>query len=235
MNIRGHEQTSYENLIRSILRRVPLLKTRQLILCLKNCYSISKAESIHALIIAQSHGYVMNSVDGYSMTSGQYVALTGDRFFDMVNYQSDKCIIKPISSIRDFCDRNLVDAMWIVADKMPQSIDFVVSNSPWFITFDTPIDSTNEIGCLYQITNIPREKELVRLQLLRSLAPIQYKNMRKGIRRIAIIENEQHSFLIPRIGFSHIVAIDEEDEAGYRVVEKRAEEGRWDDEKIQML
>ena len=89
-------------------------------------------------------------------------------------------------------------------DMLPDSMDFVLTNKPYQITF-----ASRKTNRLYEIIVIPEDEEELRIAMLNEIPHDYYDEMKNVIRRIAIIEVEDHEWKIPKnMGFTHIVAID---------------------------
>lgn len=240
----------YETFVRSILKRVPLLKTEQLIKALVNNFEdIDKDVAKSILFAIQRRGYVMLSETGWAMTQAMYLGLTSDKFFDGViknnayripekiyQFGIDKETEKngPLKeiTIEEEVHKNrlqLQKCMWLVIDMLPDSFDFVVTETPWNVVFvSEPSDDRD--GLLYQITYIPSKNEDLHIEILKSLPKIEDKELRENIRRIAIMEDERHAWKLPYIGFSHICVIDDNEEAHYRILNTgRKREDMWKD------
>ena len=222
-----YDLEKYSKFICSILRKVPCIKTEILHLCLKNAFSdldIYAAKDI--LFELQAEGDCLLSEDGWTITKGTYYQLSNDNFRDNIKYFNDYRLpaIEPlISNI----DKDDVDVMWIVADMMPLAKDFIVCDIPWNIMFDTY--TKDSPGKLVQIIKLPKDIEDLRIELLKcSKNIVPDESVRDSIKRIALIENKEHSWKVPRLGFTEICVLDPETPRGFRVIERR-KEGVWDD------
>lgn len=218
----------YEPYIRSILKRLPLCYTAQLVRCLINTYDGMDEKMANEVLLAiQRKGYVYLSSDGWAMTKGMYQRIINDRYSYEENANDKKCRLKNMSEKIKEANviTDAIDCFWLVIDLIPASNNFIVGLEPWSIVFDTP--SKNEDGKLIQITKIAKNKEFARFELLKSLEDDFTKRFRTCIKRFAIIENEAHAPLVPHIGFTHICVLDPNTSRGYRLVEKRTGEEVW--------
>ena len=220
----------YDRVIDSILKRTGIIKLRQLELCLMNYFGVTEDEAYRIIANSSRSGHVLLSRDGYALKKSYYVYISGDKFFDKISWKQTTKIDEDIGRYTDVIDQNILSAMWVVADKMPESYEFsTLGSSPWFVNFDTESTIDDDSNSrLYQITRIPANKEDARIEMLKRMPPIASKHTRKTITRIAFIENTDHVFKIPYIGIRFVVAVDENDPAGYVVLEDRGEDA-WKD------
>ena len=241
-------ESKYEVFIKNILKSIPILRAKQLIICLEKTFeecASNKELPLEILKALQRKGMLMLTYDGYVMTRGAYVYLTNDKFFDNVDLndsirikdkmavirfeKNNKRIVTKTGDTKDLIDRreqDLIDAMWIAADMMPGSKDFIVSAYPWLLTF---INEEQENSKLFEITKISSKNETAKVQLLKRLPVISDQETRETVRRIAIIDNPEHAWAVPYVGFKYICVLDENCPQNYRVIEKRENEILWKD------
>lgn len=241
-------ETKYEGFVKNILKTIPILQAKQLVICLENSFeecAENKGLSVEILKALQRKGALMLTYDGYVMTRGAYVYLTNDKFFDNVDLNDNIRIKEKMSVIRFEKDnkrvvtktgdtndlisqqeRDRIEAMWVVADMMPGSKNFIASAYPFIFTY---INEDQENSKCYEITKISEKNEFAKIELLKRLPVISDKRARETVRRIAIIENEKHAWEIPHIGFKYICVIDKNSPQNYRVVEKRDNDILWKD------
>ena len=241
-------ESKYEVFVKNILKVIPILQTKQLIICLEKTFEECTANTALApeiLKALQRKGMLMLTYDGYAMTKGAYVYLTNDKFFDNVDLndsirikdkmavirfeKNNKRIVTKTGDTKDLIDQkeqDLIDAMWIVADMMPGSKDFIASAYPWLLTF---INEEQENSKLFEITKIPAKNEFGKIQLLKQLPVISDKETRETVRRIAIIDNANHAWEVPYVGFKYICVLDDDSPQNYKVIEKRNNEDLWTD------
>ena len=109
---------------------------------------------------------------------------------------------------------------------MPLSSNFMIGASPWYIQFIT--DPSDEKGTrLYQITTFRNGEEMAMEELLLSLRPLEHEAFRKQIRRIAILDNPEMTWCVPKLGFTSICMLDPDDQYRLRIIEKRSVEEAW--------
>ena len=212
----------YQKLVASILKKIPYIRTDILLLCLKNTFSeLSLDHAKRILFELQSNGDCLLSEDGWTLTKGIYYQLSSDTFRDNIRYFNYYRLPKANDLIVAL-DTDDVDVMWIVADMMPIDNDFIVCDIPWNIMFE-------KNGKLVQLIKIPAENEDLRIELLKcSKNIIPNESLWPQIKRVALMENKDHAWKIPHLGFSEICVLDASKPHGYRVVERRTE-GLWDD------
>ena len=221
----------YESFVKDITRTASLIKTDQLRLMIANYFNQPFETTENVMLALQRNNVVLMSVDGWSMTVGQYMRLTGDRFLQARNsYNSDSYNRLPSmdARCRDI-NRALSKSLWLVADMMPDAKDFVIASQPWAVAFVTE-PTEKRASCLYQITYVSKGHEFTRSELLKSLPKISSNHVKDGIRRICILDDGDYAFRIPYIGFSHIVEIDHTQKRHYRVVETRTGKDKWKDD-----
>ena len=240
----------YEELIRNLLKRVPVLRTKQLRIAMQKAFEGMTESVASAILVAlQRQGYLLLTDDGWTITKGQYLKLTGDKFFDETRergrelnklgskvhiYEIDGADrIKTEASIEELMGKkmkDIVDCMWAVTDMMPDSEEFILSCPPFSLSFATPGDEENP-GKIFEIIKINSSSEDATVRLLFDLPKIEEKEMKSYIHRIAIIENPDHAWKVPYLGFSAICCLDENEDCGFRVIEKRPNEEAWKDDR----
>ena len=216
----------YKEFIQSIVRKVPILRTEQLSAALVNTYDVNYKDALAILRELQNVGVLLLSEDGYAMTRQAYLKLMGGRKIEGAK-TSYAAKISPMHELvaKNEYYLNLIDCMWIVVDMLPLSQRFVVCPEPWDIVFDTASDDDNP-SMFYQITRIPADREDVRCELLKCVRKIS-DYMRDKTVRIAIMDNENHNWMVPHIGFSHIVKLDPSNYRHYVITETRSGDDLW--------
>lgn len=248
----------YEDFVRRVMAKAPILYTRQLISAMVNEFAYSSmTENFVANVVlpeVQRRGYIMMSESGWVMTSMMYRMLSGDRFsvgynlhgpyklnktIDVYSNDSESIIESSTPDVlvaklpcgRDRLDE--IDAMWIVCDNMPNSDDFILgATPPWDAMFTIPVDPAGEAkasGNLIQITRIHHATLSADIERLRSLPRVLAKSQQDMIQRLAIIDDEEDMKYIPYIGFRFICKIDFTSPTGYRIIGNRAPEHAWDE------
>ena len=223
-----YELERYQNYIRSIIRRIPILKTEQLKIAMRKTFKGINADNAAEILTAlQRRGDVLLSPDGWAMSKGGYKTLTGDKFNERLLNDLDYRLPKMSLTIRNFgLSMDVIDCFWVAIDMMPSSNDFVINTQPFVILFDTD-ENKDEISKVYEITKIPKSREDSRCELLRQLAKISDKGIQERTVRIALIEDENHAWMIPHIGFSYICVLDEKEKSHVRIIEKRDFKEAW--------
>ena len=221
----------YADFVKHITQTVPLIKTEQLKLMIANYFNQPLESTDSVMFALQRNSIVLMSVDGWSMTTGQYIRLTGDRFLQQRNIHNEDEYnrLPKMDNICREVNRPLSKAMWLVANMLPDSKDFILAAQPWAVAFVTE-EKEGRLSCLYEITYIARGYEYTRSEMLKELPKIKSNHVKDGMRRICILDDEGYAFRVPYIGFSHIVVIDHSKENHYRVVETRDLKERWKDD-----
>ena len=234
----------YEDFVKHVTRTAPLLKTEQLRIMISRYFGQTMESIDEVLFALQRNQAILMSSDGWTVTVGEYIKLTGDRFLRRRNnyeaYGETTDEYNRLIGMDDKCsdvNRPLSKALWLVADMMPDSIDFAICESPWVVAFATPPYTAEESpngkeipSLLYEITYIAKGYESTRTELLRVLPKIQSNHAKDGIRRICILDDPEYAFRVPYIGFSHIVTMDPTSPRHYRVIETRKKDIRWKDD-----
>lgn len=219
---------NYQNIVKEILNKIGICRTRQLVNCLKNRFKeLDDEGALDILRALQRNRYLMLSQDGWTLTVGAYMQFANDKFFDKtITSPTEFAIPYDIGQILNI-NKNIVNSMWIVADMFPDSKDFVLCNSPWDICFSTMPNEKHK-GRLFQITTIGKGEENSKAELIKSLPAVSSESFRDVIRRIAIIEDENMAFKVPHLGFFFICKIDEKSPIGYKIIEQR-KDNVWSD------
>ena len=240
----------YEELVRNMLKRVPVLRTQQLNISLKKTFQgMTDAVASAILLSLQRQGYLLLTDDGWAITKGMYLKLTADKFFDETRdrgremnklgsvihtYEIDGSDrIKTEASIDELMGQkmhDIVDCMWAAVDMMPDSEDFILSCPPFTVSFATPSDEDRD-GKLFELIKINAGNEDATIRLLYDLPKIEDAEIKKIVNRVAIIENEAHAWKVPYLGFSAICCLDKNEECGFRIIEKRNSEESWKDDR----
>lgn len=237
----------FEGFIKELLERVPFLETRLLRFFLAKRFGIALSDPfINKMITAaQRDGYLVVSTAGYTLSKRMYYSLTGDQKDDSIEtsnicylgdtmdvYENNPYGVKETKPVQEFIARDtkeLMECMWVVADLMPQSKNFVTSCYPWNVVME--VDTSDERVKICEITRITKRNEDARIQLIKDFCNSDTPRNKKAVMRIAVIDNEEHAFLVPYLGFVYIVVLDETSPNGYRVIEKREKEEAWKDAK----
>ncbi len=223
----------YEEFVKHITRTAPLIKTEQLKLMIANYFS-QTLESTDAVMFAlQRNQTILMSQDGWSMTVGQYIRITGDRFLQGRNsYGASTDEFNRLPNMNDKCsviNKPLSESLWIIADMLPDAIDFSLAASPWAAAF-TSRATDDRPSHLYEIAFIEEGYEFTRTEMLKIQPKITSNHVKNGLVRICILEDESYAFRVPYIGFTHIVTIDHSKPTHYRIVETRKGMDRWKDD-----
>jgi len=220
----------YCEFLDSIMKRIHLCKTHQLIKAFKNCYKDMNDSFAAEIIFAlQRQGHVLLSEDGWAITKSMYQRITNDKFFENLRIHKTFRLESLDYEIKKYgFDEDLLDCFTIAIDMMPNSLGFTIGENPWEIIFDTQGGESKE-SKLYQITKISDSNEIARIEFLKSLPKIADDSIKNVVQRIAIIDNPKHAFLVPHIGFTYIVKLDSRYTRGYTIVEKRTGDDIWRD------
>ena len=96
-------ESKYEVFIKNILKSIPILRAKQLIICLEKSFeecASNKELPLEILKALQRKGMLMLTYDGYVITRGAYVYLTNDKFFDNVDLNDSIRIKDKMAVIR---------------------------------------------------------------------------------------------------------------------------------------
>lgn len=211
------------------------------------------AQSI--LTAIQRNGYVLMNEDGWAMTKSAYLQLTNSKFGENISphgsyrienelkrirYRENgvRDVIKsgPVESFITTKRLEDIDAMWIIADMFPDSENFTAGTPPFNFLFiqegEKPCEENDyqEVPSIcYEVAYVSKTNENAAIAMMNSLPPITDEKMRESIKRIVILEEYRHPWMIPYCGVSHICKIDPESDINYSVVEVRNDDERWKD------
>ncbi len=147
---------------------------------------------------------------------------------------------------------NQIDCMWYVIDNLPESRNFSLNCSYPFTLFfekgpsaedsepvfevdpDTLEIKTkapeNTESTLVAVAKVPAKSEHAMREAFRLLPPVTDKDLQRAIKRVAVIENRDHAFNIPYVGFKEIIAVNYKNTAKYYdVIETRGDDSAWQD------
>lgn len=221
MDINNLDQ--YKDFIKDFMYWFNPLKTEQLELALcKYFKDVDTADAKEIISRCQSKRYVLTSPDGWAMTRGVYVQLTGDSKYEYMKASSENMLPVMNNFVINSCNTERLNCLWVLIDMLPASMDFVVTHKPFQLSF------TNKNNILYECIYISSENESAKVEMLNLLPRDLFEDAKSAIRRIVIMENPNNAIKIPKgIGVRYILAIDDSKKTHYRVVEKR--ENIWDE------
>jgi len=217
----------YEQFITDLIDKVSFMRTQTLVNCICRYYGkVYEADALMHIRNVQKLGYILVTADGWCLTKAKYRSMCDDKNFSNITL-NNSYRLDSIKGLRiTASDRNYADAMMVVADMMPLSSDFMIGASPWYIQFITA-EKEARASRLFQITTFKAGEEMAMEELLLSLRPVEHDEFKAQLRRIAILENPNMSWCVPRIGFTTICTLDNTASSGLKVVEKRAPEDAW--------
>lgn len=235
----------YQQFVESIINKCGVLRTNTLINCLMKYYANieSRSDALYILRALQDFTDLMLTDDGYAITKGCYLRLVDDpalmniRFGKVENLAMERLEKLPadIIHINDSYDEDLLECMTIVADMMPDSRYFMVTGYPWMIQFivnarGNPDEKGYRPSRLFQICKIENANEIPFSILLNSLPEFSDAEYKEHVRRVAIIDNANQSYLVPKLGFTAICTYDPDNiETEYKIVETRSQDIAWQD------
>lgn len=212
----------YLNFIRKIIKKVHVMKCDQIIRALMIKFEIKGSNARRLLLLAQRRNILAISTDYYAMTIQYYKMITDDVFLDRLALNDlNNNIVFPIYPMIEYHERNLIKCLDVVVEMMPYSEDFIVTPSPFIITFDVPfIENEKESiqSAVYQITFFDDENFLTKTAMVEAVGKVEDYKMQKIIKRIAIVESTDKLYLIPHMGYSKIILSTDE---GIEIIEKR--------------
>lgn len=227
----------YQQFVESIINKCGVLRTNTLINCLMKYYANieNRSDALYILRTLQEYTDLMLTDDGYAVTKGCYLRLADDPALMNMRYVDMEKLPADIIHINDSYDEDLLECMTIVADMMPDSRYFIVTGYPWMIQFivnarGNPDEEGYRPSRLFQICKIENANEIPFSVLLNSLPEFSDAEYKEHIRRIAIIDNANQSYLVPKLGFTAICTYDPDNiETEYMIVETRSQDVAWED------
>lgn len=223
----------YEELIDSILKRTPLLRTMQLKVMLYKYFkdkdegmSSDLAEEI--IFACQRMGKLLLSEDGWCMTKTQYKRLLCSHEDEHIDTHSTFRLGKMDSLCRNHCPE-ITALMWVIAYEYPASQNYVVSRYPYSISYiPTGKDVKKENAKLYQLCYIKSQEELATFQLLLNVSDVddQFKPV---IRRVALFEDDELADELVAVGFNYILKVDDTSPKHFAKVGTRKVADAWAD------
>ena len=211
--------------IKSILRKVHILKKSQLVICLKKKFNIDDEMANYAINIALLNGHLILSLDGYAMTLGFYRFATEDTRYEQLAFNDPEIKFRhPMKNMIPIPNKRIIDCMSLVADMMPYSENFGINQEPFLVHFVTEPDEKGRLkvpSCFYQIAYISHDTAQRTMLQLRHTEDIDHEEFKPMIKRLAIVEDEDDTQFIPYVGFTNIVKFD--GKGTYKVIETRKE------------
>ena len=214
----------YRSFAKELLYYFNPMKTEQMQRAFMKYYANMSDELVRSILYKlQDHRVILMSSDGWLMSRGKYVQLTGDSRYDMLTNGSYTLLPDMKGYVDNQCNMKLINCLWILIDMLPASLDFTLTHKPFQISF---MSKKRE---LYQVIYIPTLEEPARFEMLRALPNDLLDDVKKAIKRIVILEDEKSADRVPQgRGIRFILVIDDSTKTHYRVVQKR--ENIWEDE-----
>lgn len=246
-----YTEKDYNDLIVEVTEKVPFMETKQLKRMLLRAFELDEKRQTKALRKAQRDGHIVMSESGYVLTKRYYDSLTGDQFDDGLT-KNEPCYLKETVDIYrempyeiretlpilDAIKKEdpmadsileLKNAMWVIADLMPQTRKFIVAHTPWTVMAE--VRTSDNVKKILEILVVTDRNEDIRLQMFDNTVAKEKLNgmQRRSLMRIAIIDDPEHTYKIGRVGFSNIVTINSEKRNGYDIIEQRDKDEVWAD------
>ena len=214
----------YRSFARELLYYFNPMRTEQMERAFMKYYAKMTDELVHSILFKlQDHRVIMMSSDGWLMSRGKYVQLTGDSKFERLTGGRYTLIPDVKGYVENQCDLKLVCCLWVLIDMLPASLDFALTHKPFQISF---MSKKRE---LYEVIYIPELEEPAKFELLRQLPNDLHDIAKKAIKRVVILENEKSTGQVPQgRGIKFVLTLDDSTKTHYRIVEKR--DNNWDDE-----
>ena len=224
------ELNAYEQFVVDVLENVHFVGTHTLVTSLINYFPRLYPKNAYLYIHScQRLGYIITSADGWCISKCHYHQMRPE---DKDLSSIDSFRNNSIESIDGLhvskTDRNIADCMMVVADMMPLSEDYILSPSPWYVSFVAKSELDPK-GRLFQITTFREGEEEAMGELLISGYNFTDEEFRKQVRRIAILDDPKKTKAVPKLGFANLCVIDFDKPNGLEIVEKRTPEERWND------
>lgn len=216
--------------IRSVLDDVSVIKKDIVEKILLNKYSPHVSVAYVDMIMRkmQARNDLLLSSDGYVMTRGAYVRITGDRFFNELKIGYNEKVKDGIDYTCSRDGTSIIPCMYIYADLQPYSEYLLKNKEGWDISFIT-VEHDEKPSRLYSVAYFAKGYESIKAELLlmseRGLEHVE----KERIRRIALFENPEMSFLSPKgIGITSVACLDENEQCGFRVIRAIPADEAWD-------
>lgn len=224
---RDNEET--ESFIKSVMNKVSVVTVELLCYMLKNQFEDTVNDSYIGFLLRhlQNDGILLLSEDGYVMTKGAYVSLTDDIFFDNLLPTASYRVKSGIdySKSRDGID--CVDCMWFLATMLPKVSEYIINTGVWDLQFIVAPDEKHDAR-LYQVVKFKKGYEVAKSLLIESTQHIENERDRLQIRRIALFDDENMVFKVPKkCGFNFVAVTDSKQQQHFRILERIKVEDAW--------
>lgn len=199
-------------------------------MCENYFYPLLTDEAVDVILRKmQSYRYLLISEDGYIMTRGAYVKLTGDRFFNNLLKGYTFRVRRGLDYTQSREGTKILDCLWVYADMIPYSENLMVNKGGWDVTFTTK-QHDNVPPRIYNVENFERGTESINAERLRLQEKDNKPNDIKCIRRMALFQNPDRTYLSPvGIGITSIACIDHEEESHFCVLENIPLDKAWEE------
>lgn len=220
----------YFDAMKRILQCCPCIRIKTLKTILVKSYKILDEKYANLIIEnMQYHGYVLLTDDGWAITKSFYEVMSSDIYYEKLQHGDKNLLPSGMIDLSEFSwVQTVADCMVVCADMFPLAEDFVTGSAPWYVSFAT-YPTERKQSRLFQITKIISGMELSNHMLLMNIDRYTEEQRRNVIRRIAIVESENAAYMVPYIGFTAIVMLDEKQAIGYRILQQRSGEEVWQD------
>lgn len=216
--------------IRMHLKIISVIKLEVLLKIVLNYYYPSLTENSALMIMRemQNKRYLLLSEDGYVMTTGAYVKMTGDIFYNQLLHNYTYRVKAGLDYTKSRDGINPIDCLAVYAELIPYSENLVIGKGVWDVVFNT-VEHDGELAKLYCVKKFPDGYESVYADSLK-MAEYNYDPVDKvQIRRVALFDNPERSYLTPRgYGFTTIACVNYESEMLFDILEVNEWSDAWD-------
>lgn len=239
----------YADFVRTITSKIPVLHTQQIVLAMTKYFpGCSEGFCLYVLQEMQNDNRLLLSNNGWAMTSHMYKMITNDRWLMGIDLHNDAHMpdvltvydseehkqIVETGTVDDLLGKlpngrtkkKQIDAMWVASYLMPDSSNFIVNCSPWTMVFTHEDD---ESGLLIEVMRLPAKGFSTNCEMLLDMNAPADETARKFIQRFALVDDERFIADVPKIGFKWVAVMDQTCDHGFRLMETRKLEHRWDD------
>lgn len=218
--------------VREFLQNVPVVRTYTLArMLVRKCESEITYEYAYSLLREmQSRYMLLLSEDGYVMTRGAYLRMTGDKYFDnllpLYNYRVKEGLNYATSSV----GTGAIMSMMMYAELMPYAENPIVNRGGWDLIFNTK-EHDGKKSRIFCVAYFKAGFESTKANILKMVERDEEYDGKELIRRIALFEDERMTFMTPKgIGFTTVAVVDLYDRSNFRIIEKIPVKEAWSDD-----
>lgn len=220
-----YEIETYNRFLKKLTDITPAIKVNLLVKAFMNNFDeIENEDNAKQILRAlQEECVIYISEDGWAMTGGVYVSITGDRFLSDIKWHQ-KCYAGYHASKLEKLYGDVNKCLSFIVSKLPLAGGFGPASFPFSIVYATE-ETDDEPSYVYEICYVSEAREDSMAYIMPSLPKYSKVEFKKYVRYVAFVDHEAAKDKIPYYGFKYICMADIS--GGYRIIETRDDDVLW--------